>query len=80
MERIDIRIPAGIESGQFLNFGGRGHHVVGGIPGKLVVQFRVMKHPKFKRNGLDIISQINISMTQAVLGDQVFIETIDGKR
>ncbi|MDO8669252.1 MAG: molecular chaperone DnaJ [Candidatus Buchananbacteria bacterium] len=77
-EQIKIKIPAGIEDGQQIRLSGRGESNPKGSAGDLYINIRVKKNPKFKRNGDDIISDFHISIAQAMLGDKVEIETVDG--
>ncbi len=51
----------------------------GGAPGDLHVILRVQPHPLFKRDGVDVICEVPISFTQAALGSQVEVPTLDGK-
>ena len=77
--RIKIEIPAGISSGQTISLQGQGEAGEAGAPnGDLYVNVHVLPHPEFKRQGNDIISEKNITFSQAVLGDKIPIETIEG--
>ena len=77
-ERIKVKIPAGIANRQALKLSGKGEPVPGGVSGDLYVNIRVRPSKEFKRQGDDILSQYHISIRQAVLGDKVNIETVDG--
>lgn len=77
---IDINIPAGIDNGQTISIQGEGEAGKQGAPsGDLFVTIHIKKHPKFIRRGDDIISEEDISFSQAVLGDKIEVETIDGR-
>jgi molecular chaperone DnaJ len=77
-EKIKIKIPAGISDGQSIRLGGKGEPVRGGSTGDLYVHVRVKASRKFKRDNSNIVSDYHISIKQAVLGDKVDIETVDG--
>ncbi len=78
-ERIDIRIPAGVEDGQKIRVrgkGGRGSR--GGPPGNLYVICRVGPHPYFRRAGADVYLDVPLSLTEAALGATVEVPTVQG--
>lgn len=77
---IEISIPAGIDNEQVLNVSGRGNAGVnGGSSGDLHVYVSVRPHQIFERRGNDIWCEMPITFTQAALGDEVVVPTIDGK-
>ncbi|MBN1778898.1 MAG: molecular chaperone DnaJ [Candidatus Buchananbacteria bacterium] len=76
---IKIKIPAGIDNGQSIRLTGEGQVAKNGSTGDLYVTVQVIADPNFVRQGYDIISQKEISFSQAALGDKIDIETIDGK-
>lgn len=77
-EKIKIKIPAGIENGQAVKLSGRGEPLPGGINGDLYVRIRVKKSRQFSRENDNILSQIHLSVKQAILGDKVEVTTVDG--
>jgi molecular chaperone DnaJ len=77
---ITVRIPAGVEDGTVLRLKGEGEAGRnGGPPGDLYVVIHVMGHPEFKREGLNIISDIRVPFTTAALGGEMTVETIHGR-
>jgi molecular chaperone DnaJ len=77
---IEINVPAGIDSNQILNVSGKGNAGVNGGPnGDLHVLVNVEPHPIFERRGIDIWCELPITFTQAALGAEVVVPTIDGK-
>ena len=77
---IEISIPAGIDNEQVLNVSGRGNAGANGGPsGDLHVYVSVRPHPIFERRGNDIWCEMPITFTQAALGADVVVPTIDGK-
>ncbi len=76
---IQVNIPAGVDDGtqiRLSNEGEAGTH--GGPPGNLYVVVNVRKHPRFQREGTDLLLDYPINMVQAALGDEVTVETLDG--
>jgi len=79
-DEVKIQIPAGIDSGQAVRMSGLGNAgLKGGSSGDLYIHVRVKPHKKFSRNGDDILSDENISISQAVLGDDILVETAHGQ-
>jgi molecular chaperone DnaJ len=76
---LSVEIPAGIHDGQRIRLGGEGHAgEPGGTAGDLYVLVRVRPDPRFVREGHDLISQVDLTITQAALGAKVTVPTIDG--
>lgn len=77
--KISIKIPAGIDNGQTISLRGEGEPGInGGPPGDLYVNIRVKPHPIFKREGYDVICEIPVTFTQAALGAELEIPTLEG--
>jgi len=78
--RVVVNIPAGVDDGINVRVTGEGEvSARGGTPGNLYVILTVKPHPFFKRQGNDILYDLPISFTQAALGDEVEVPTVDGK-
>jgi molecular chaperone DnaJ len=78
--RVVVNIPAGVDDGINVRVTGEGEvSSRGGTPGNLYVVLTVKPHPFFKRQGNDILYELPISFTQAALGDEVEVPTVDGK-
>ncbi len=74
-----VKIPAGIHDGQTISIQGQGEAGEIGAPaGDLYVTVHIKNHPKFKRENDDILSEEHIKISQAILGDKINVETIDG--
>jgi molecular chaperone DnaJ len=74
-----ITIPAGVAEGQSLRITNKGHcSETGGPQGDLLLKIQVIPHKTFKRSGQDILSEVFISVTQAVLGGVLYVETLNG--
>ena len=79
-KKLRINIPPGVDTGTKLRVSGEGNAgQKGGPSGDLYVFIKVKADPKLKRDGINIYSEISISYLQAILGDTVSIETVDGK-
>jgi len=77
---IEISVPAGIDNEQVLNVSGRGNAGVNGGPsGDLHVYVSVRPHPLFERRGYDVWCEMPITFTQAALGAEIVVPTIDGR-
>ncbi len=80
IRRVVVNIPAGVDDGINVRVTGEGEvSSRGGTPGNLYVILSVKPHPFFKRQGNDILYELPISFTQAALGDEVEVPTVDGK-
>jgi molecular chaperone DnaJ len=78
--RVVVNIPAGVDDGINVRVTGEGEvSARGGTPGNLYVILTVKPHQFFKRQGNDILYELPISFTQAALGDEVEVPTVDGK-
>ena len=78
--KIEINIPAGISTDQVLNVSGQGSAGTNGGPaGDLHVYVSVRPHPIFERRGNDVWCELPLTFTQAALGAEVVVPTIDGK-
>ena len=75
---LDVRIPPGIESGGDLRLRGKGGEGVGGGPaGDLVLHITVAPHPWFRREGLDVIVEVPISIAECALGTSVEVPLLE---
>ena len=77
---VKVRIPSGVSDGQRIRLKGRGAPGRNGGPaGDLFVECRVMPHPVFGRDGMNLLVHVPISFAEAVLGGTVSVPTLDGK-
>lgn len=78
--KLQVNIPAGIDDGQTISIRGEGEHgLKGGPSGDLFITIKVKPHAIFKRQGNDITCDIPITFTQAALGAEIEVPTLDGK-
>jgi molecular chaperone DnaJ len=76
---LEVEIPPGIHDGQRIRISGEGHAGgLGGRAGDLYVEVRVKSDPRFVRDHDDVLSTVDLTMTQAALGATVTIPTLDG--
>lgn len=78
-EEIKITIPAGIDNGEMIRQPQQGEAVKTGIAGDLYVKIHVKAHATFRRDGANLIMDLPVKLTDALLGATVTIETIEGK-
>jgi molecular chaperone DnaJ len=77
--KLQIRIPPGVDSGSQLRIAGEGEGgSAGGPPGDLFVVVRVDEHAFFQREGESLLCEVPVTMTQAALGSQVEVPTLEG--
>ncbi|NMA94864.1 MAG: molecular chaperone DnaJ [Clostridiales bacterium] len=77
--RISVKIPAGINNDQIITLRGEGDiGDKGGPPGDLYVYINVKPHKLFRRDGYDIHCEVPITFTEAALGAEIEIPTLEG--
>lgn len=75
---IEIKIPAGVETGSRLRVSGEGEAGVGGGPsGDLYVVIHVREHERFERQGADLYTAVPVTFAQAALGADISVDTLD---
>ncbi|WP_153110032.1 DnaJ C-terminal domain-containing protein [Propionivibrio limicola] len=79
-EKLTVKVPVGVDEGMVLRIPGHGvaAQEAGGTPGDLFVIVHTLPHAQFKRDGSDLWSVQELSLTDAVLGTQLQIPTLDG--
>lgn len=78
--KISIEIPAGILDGEILRARGKGEDVQFGVSGDLYVRIKVKPHNSFTREGNNLKIDIPIKLTEALIGTEKTIKTLDGKK
>lgn len=77
---LEIKIPAGVETGSRLRVNGEGESGTNGGPsGDLYVVIHVAEHETFERQGANLYSAVPISFAQAALGAEIKVKTLDGE-
>lgn len=77
-EEISVEVPAGIYNGEVIKLSGKGEAKSGGVPGDLYIRVHVGPHKIFKRQGNNLIMELGIPLSDALLGDERKVETLDG--
>ncbi len=79
-EVISIRIPAGVSEGMQLSMGGKGNAAArGGVAGDLLIQIEEIAHDRFERDGNNLLYEHYISFSEAALGGNAEVPTLEGK-
>lgn len=79
-ENLEIKIPAGVQTGSRIRFAGKGDAgIQGAPPGDLYIVTTVGSHPFFERVGDNIYCRVPITLTEASLGAKIEVPTVDGR-
>ena len=78
-ERLEVKIPPGVEEGQRIRVKGRVPGLHGGRPGDLLLCCRVQPHPFFTREGPDLYVDVPVTMAEAALGAKIEVPSIDDR-
>ncbi len=78
-ENLDVKIPAGVNTGSRVRLPHRGNAgAFGGPPGDLYLVVKVQAHEFFQREGREIVCQVPVTLSEAVLGARIEVPTVDG--
>ena len=78
-EEIEVRVPAGMEDGEMIRMTGLGEAVKHGTAGDLYIKINIARHQTFVRDHQNLLMDLEIKLSEAVLGGEHVIETLDGK-
>lgn len=78
-KEVSISVPPGIDAGQMIRLTGQGEILEGGVPGDLYVKVHVRKHPYLRKDGYNLIMDLEVKLTEALLGAERTIATLDGE-
>ena len=79
VQSLQVRIPAGIDTGKSIRLRGKGNSGLGGgEPGDLLLKVTVGTKPGYERKGMDVYTTVNIPFTTAVFGGEAVVETLYG--
>jgi len=79
-KQMEVKIPAGVETGSRLRVSGEGESgMQGGAPGDLYVVIHVAEHDQFERQGSNLYEAVPITFAQAALGADIMVKTLDGE-
>lgn len=77
-EEIVVSVPAGIESGQVIRMSALGEAIAGGEAGDLYVKVHVRPHPRFRKEGFNLVTDLSIKVSDALTGADYPLDTLDG--
>ena len=77
-KEIKVKIPAGISNGEMIRLTGGGEAVRGGNSGDLYIKIHVKPHKTFTKEGINLHMDLNVKLSDALLGETYSIETLDG--
>lgn len=76
---VEVEIPPGVTSDNYITLRGKGHAgPQGGPAGDLIVTLEVQEDPRFARDGANLLFELPVTFTQAALGDEVEVPTVEG--
>lgn len=78
-EEINVQIPAGVDGGEMMRMTGLGEAVKGGSSGDLYIKIHVKPHAVYRKEGLHLIMEMPLKLTDALLGSTASITTLDDK-
>ena len=78
--RLEVKIPPGVKEGSRVRVAGEGDPGAGGSNGDLYLVIKIAPHPLFKREGDDLVVDVPVSLTAAVLGSEVQVPTLKGSK
>jgi molecular chaperone DnaJ len=80
-KQIEVKIPAGVETGSRLRLAGEGEAgAQGGPPGDLYVVIHVKEHDLFERQGNNLYASVPVTFAQAALGAETAVQTLEGQQ
>lgn len=78
-EEIEIMVPAGIDGGEMIRLTGAGEAIAGGPSGDLYVKIHVVPDPRFKKDGANVVTDLSVKLSDALLGAEYKVEGLDGE-
>jgi DnaJ-class molecular chaperone len=78
-EMIKVKIPADIDNGETIRMTGGGEPMPDGVAGDLYIDITVRRDSLFKKEGKNIVTEINIKLSDALLGVKYPLKTLDGE-
>ncbi|MFA5736793.1 MAG: molecular chaperone DnaJ [Candidatus Paceibacterota bacterium] len=77
-DEVQVKIPSGINNGEMIRMSERGEAIIDGRSGDLYVKIHVERDEMWRRSGNDLLSDIKIKMTDAILGTDYKLKTLEG--
>jgi molecular chaperone DnaJ/curved DNA-binding protein len=81
VKRLEVRIPAGVDNASRVRIAGKGQPGEAGAPaGALYLVINVKPHPQFRRKGDELMVDVSVPLTAAVLGGEIQVPTLKGSK
>ncbi len=77
-QEIKVKIPAGIEDGEMVRLTGAGEAVSGGVSGDLYIKIHVREHAIWHKEGVNLVTDLDVKLSDALLGAVHTLKTLDG--
>lgn len=77
-QELKVKIPAGIENGEMIRLSGAGEAISGGPSGDLYIKIHVREHSIWQKEGVNLVTELNVKLSDALLGSQYNLKTLDG--
>lgn len=77
-EEVFVKVPPGIEDGEVIRQSGAGEAVRGGASGDLYIKVHVAKHPTFRKENSNLIMELPVKLSSALLGEDYTVKSLDG--
>ncbi len=77
-EEISVNIPAGIENGEMIKLSGKGEAIQAGSSGDLYIKIHVKADRKIKKEGYNLIQELDVKLSDALIGAELPVETLEG--
>ncbi|MCH7756559.1 molecular chaperone DnaJ [Patescibacteria group bacterium] len=77
-EDINITVPTNVNDGEMIRMSGMGEAVPGGVPGDLYIKLHVKSDSRFRREGHNIVTNLTVKLTDAMLGKEYSVPSFDG--
>lgn len=78
-KEVSINVPPGIDDGQMIRLSGMGEALEGGVPGDLYVKVHVRRHSYLRKDGYNLIMDLEVKLSEALLGVEKPVHTLDGE-
>jgi len=76
-EELEIKIPAGVDSGEMMRVRGKGETIENGQPGDLYIRIYVKAYKTLRKEGIHLLTDVKIKLSEAIKGSKIKIETLD---
>ncbi|MFA5934261.1 MAG: molecular chaperone DnaJ [Candidatus Paceibacterota bacterium] len=78
-EELSVKIPADIDDGETIRLTGGGEAIKDGTTGDLYIKIHVKEDSLFRKEGKNLVTELNVKLSEAVLGVKVILKTLDGE-